>query len=462
MVSIVHDLTGYRANNTIYLNGFIAALLLVAIYLIAVQWQVKEGGWVAQLFLIGLPLVAQCATGGGYDLANLLFLALFAIAATAYLRTAGARGLDALVAVTVMLAQLRYESILMTLACAAIILGKWIRTKHVRFSWVSVGLIAFLFVPILINKLSMSNPMYFENKDGQPLTSPHYFWNNFSHAIVYLYQFGIVETNSAILSIVGTVAILFMFVHTGRLLWQKKRLSDDLRVGLAISVVCCLNSLVMMFWFWSAWDDPMASRFSLVLTFAFILSIMWLVKQWRLKKRIPRLVIWMLGVVCVVGGVPAAANSTASKNIITGREFEFLFHTLSKYQQEKTLIVGQGYIGAIINGYPAIPTPFANVAPWKVYRALHIQQYDNIVAMQRVNIDPATMKEGPDQLAKLSDDFVLETIDERRFRPDIITRIVKIVGVKPGKEVIPEEEKKKGPPYKSGYDLIVDSLDKLP
>jgi hypothetical protein len=461
-ISLVHDLTGYRPGNVFLLNGIMGAILLFGVYLLAVQWGTREGGWIAQLLLIGFPLIAQNATGGGYDLTNLTFLCLFAIAGTAYMRSAGSRGLDAFVCVTVLLAQLRYESVMYTLACAALIGLKWWRTRIVRFTWSAAVLPVFLLLPLLVNMVSSSRPGYFENKAGQAFFSCSYISDNIAHAIYYLFRIDINATNSPIISYIGILALVAISVRLGRLRLTKARVARELLVLMTMGVICFGNNILMISCFWGNWDDPMVSRFSLPFYFLLLLCIIWSVGTLAKKRVVPRMFFGILAVISLIWSVPASATSTATRNMIVSDEYQMLFRALRAKDPSRTLMLGPGYVGAILYGYPAIPAELANSAPWKIDLALKSHHYNDILVLQRIFINPKDLTLGEDQLAKLSDDFVLETVKEERFRPDVISRVVRVVSVKPEKTEFPSSAPRKKPPFANSYDFILNALEELP
>jgi hypothetical protein len=112
LLSLVHDLTGYRVSNGFVLN----ALLSLAFMTLAMLVARRIGGWgaacTAALLLAGVPLVAQNACGSGFDLLNLVMILLVWWLAMRHAEEPqNDDRLAAFVLGAILLAQVRYESV---------------------------------------------------------------------------------------------------------------------------------------------------------------------------------------------------------------------------------------------------------------------------------------------------------------------------------------------------------------
>src|SRR5688572_28599831 len=69
-VSLLHNVTGYRVENVYVVNGLVSFALLAGLFFLGRRYHATHGGLLLAALLAGVPLVAQNATGGGFDLLN--------------------------------------------------------------------------------------------------------------------------------------------------------------------------------------------------------------------------------------------------------------------------------------------------------------------------------------------------------------------------------------------------------
>jgi len=114
LVSLAHDLTGYRPENAFYVNTLLGFTFLALLW--ALGLKVGRSAWAGGLLVLlfgGLPLFAQQMKGGGFDLLNLVMLATVLLLGIRYAERGDGLSLSAFVGAALLLAYARYESILM-------------------------------------------------------------------------------------------------------------------------------------------------------------------------------------------------------------------------------------------------------------------------------------------------------------------------------------------------------------
>src|SRR5258708_19276052 len=135
LVSLLHDLTGYRLLNAYLVNAMLmpAALGLVFVFgRLLTGWQ---GGLLAVVLLGSLPLLGQNATGSGMELLNFVMILAAMVLAAEYLRAPKEEALAALALAAVLLAQARYESALYVLPVAGLVFLGWLRARRILLPW---------------------------------------------------------------------------------------------------------------------------------------------------------------------------------------------------------------------------------------------------------------------------------------------------------------------------------------
>ena len=130
LVSLLHDLTGYRPENVFALNSALTFGLLGLVYVACRKLAGREAGILAVLLLTSLPLLAQNATGGGFELLNLVMIMSTLLLGMRFAEKRDPGSLQALLLSAVLLAQTRYESILFMLPVGLLVGWTWWKERR--------------------------------------------------------------------------------------------------------------------------------------------------------------------------------------------------------------------------------------------------------------------------------------------------------------------------------------------
>jgi hypothetical protein len=429
IISLVHDLTGYRPENVFYLNAGLAVVLLLLVYAFGFTFGGTRLGCLGVLILTGLPLIAQNATDGGYELANLVMILLLYLVGRSYYRSSGTQGLNLFILTAVLLAQVRYESILYILIVPAVVLCKWCQEKRITLTWMAAISPVMLLLPLLVNQVFSTHAAFFQTKPGEPFLSFRYLWDNTEVAIYYLFNPSLDSTNSVLLSVgglLGTGFFLLLAVKKTRQ-WFLQR-NEDI-VLLLVFIATCISTILVLCVFWGHWDDPMVSRFSLPLQLLLLLLLLRSTVEFLNSRPLPKWALLLAGMWIVFFGAPASARLYQTDHCITSREYAWLFQYLADKDPETTLTLCGSFVGPVLHNMPAIDIGTATNRRWQIKTCLDEGVYREIIVMQRFKIDFKSgkfLEAGP---SVLGDGFKLETIAEKRFHPDLITRLSRIVDV---------------------------------
>ena len=149
LVSIIHDISGYRMSNPFILNSVLCFILFFVIYLGGFHLGGKRGGVLAILLLAGLPLVGQNATGAGFELLNFLLLALTVFLSLSLTARPGLDKETLLVLSAILLANVRYESILFILPVILLIAFRSKADSRLGPGWITMWA-PWLLLPLLL------------------------------------------------------------------------------------------------------------------------------------------------------------------------------------------------------------------------------------------------------------------------------------------------------------------------
>lgn len=428
LISLVHDLTGYRPANAYALNAALYPLTLgLAYYLgrrIARQW----GAFLAVILLGSLPLLGQNATGSGMELLNFGMILAVAALGGAYLRQTDATRLSALVLGTVLLAQSRYESALYVLPAAAIILVGWWKQQRVILSWPAV-LAPLLFIPFALQNKVLNNTRWmWELKATQESRfSPQYLGKNLQSAWDFLFSPTQQFANSLPLTILGFLALGWLGWHLLRTR-PAPRVADGDRLALfMLGLAALANTGLVMFYYWSSFTDPMASRFSLPLHLVFVFAIVTagvsLGRRWPVL-RVGLTAVALLAVVCATSRFAQPLYSHTGGDEI---EWEKRF-VAARPPGDRLILTNKSTLPWLLLKMPSILVGRAGLVADRMQYQLQQDTFREILVMQSYR---PTTADGDHQLVpddRLPKGFEVEFLAERRFGTKL-TRISRLVAV---------------------------------
>jgi hypothetical protein len=462
-LACLHDLTGYRPENVFVLNAVAAFSLLLVTYYFGAQYGGWQLGTTCVALWLSLPLLAQCATGGGYDILNVLMLALLWFFGREYLRAPSLLSQNLFVLTAVHLAQVRQESVIYIFLLAAVVLWQWLRRRGFGLGWIATFSPLYLVLPVAINLFIMQTPAL-ETSPGQIAFSLNHIPGNLQRAVWYLFNFSFWATNSVVLSVVGVLSIIAFSVKMFSTRRQLLERPEDML--LVLFLLYNLVGLAILFCsFWGQWDDPAASRFSLPLHLLFILCFGRVAKELWQNRPVSAWIPFCALVVAIAFSTPAAARFDATRFLLTARESAWFLKELEAPGLNGALVIAPP-VGPILYNHPAIGPDVAEAEKWKINECLKNGIYREIVVLERFSIDHATLKERPyntsqeedfssgprdytQELGALSEAFRKETISEIRLRPDVISRISRIISVAGAESMPPKGYLEQGPPFTS-------------
>lgn len=357
LVSLLHSITGYRIANVFFLNGLLGAVLLAIGTWIGRRYHARFGGLLFAALLGGLPLIAQNATGGGFDLLNVTLVALLGLITIAYLDRPTPDRLGLATAIGILLANTRYESIIFVCAPAAAFLLVWFEQRRLpALPWVVAFAPLGLIPPLFSNGVFASQDSFFQMPRGEFWSLGNYT-NNLAHAAYYLFDFSRGGTNSLLLAIAGVIsAALFgpVLLHDIR----RRQLRPETKGLCIVGGLILLNTLLILGLGWGEWDDPPVSRFTL--PFWFLLAWLVLEAARRTEHDIRRPFIRAAFIVSLVGaflfGTADASYAGATHRFKASNALVSVMRFIKNYDPDRSvLIFAPSSIPFINEGYAALP-----------------------------------------------------------------------------------------------------------
>jgi len=463
LLSLLHDLTGYRPANSFVLNALITVGLLGAVYFLGRYFERTWGGFVAVLLLCSIPLISQNATGGGFDLLNLLMIALTLGLGLRYAAIPNKNRLGAFVLSGVLLAQVRYESVLFIFPMGISILYIWWRERRIELPWpLLLSPLLLVMYPIQHNVFIISESTW-QLGDVAGATTPFsvaYFYDNAGHAMNFFLSFDGMQPSCWWLGCIGMLALGFWGLN----FYKHHRDIFTLRPMEAVLCIfilsLMLHTLLMLCYFWGKWDDPVISRLSLPFHLLLILVSLYTLSIWPKNTRA-----WGALACFSIAGIftftlPAVAQHRYTQKNFAARSSNWVADYIQTLEGKSVLAIDDNVgLEWFLYGKSCItPESLAGRCDGFLYHFKN-KSFDQFIVVQRASVDTATGK----RLISLKDDLgpgiTLELIQEKAFAPQNLIRISRIVGVDSDK--LHAWAKERLQQQKLGVKYLTDSSERL-
>jgi hypothetical protein len=264
LVSLLHDLTGWREANAFALNTALLPVILLLTYAGGRALAGHRAGLVALVSLGAFSLLLINAAGAGLEMLNLALVLGLVVGGAAYLARPDTARLDLLVLTSILLANTRYESSAYVGSAVLIVLLGWVRAGRPVISWGALAGPLLLIPYALHNRYLSATPALWELREGiQHRFSLDYLVANLGGARTYFFNVGPNIGNSLWLTVAGLLALSGLAYSGLRRHWGWGDLSPATQACLVVAGGACANLLLLMAYFWGDLSDPIVSRLAL-------------------------------------------------------------------------------------------------------------------------------------------------------------------------------------------------------
>lgn len=430
MVSIVHDLTGFRLMNAYLINAVFGIILLSLTAMFGYRMGGLPLGLLGPFLWASLPLLSQNATGGGLDLLNVLLLFVVLLCGRHYLRRPDPERLSLLVLAMVLLSYTRYESLLFWLPVLGIIVVGWIRAKSIILSY------AFSLAPICLIALAaliahnFNTASFWEVPDQRtPNFSLGYIMPNLTGALYFFLNTGDELANSFLLGIAGIPLLGLFFISSIRSIRSRNSESFDKAVFLIWGLGVVGHFVFMMTFYHGQFDERITSRFSLPLYLLFLIGILVVIASHPRGRKFWLIVSTVMAVSFLGLTLPNKAKGIYNKRNFVVREVNWFEKQAEDLFESKSLVVDSLAIvwtlkeWHCINPSEAVSNRGRLRSEWErgKFPAIYLVERSSAVFEERTRIGfrPDYVYQG----------FEKELIAERSFSPLRMTRIYKVSAI---------------------------------
>lgn len=432
LLSVLHDLTGYRPENAFVLNGGLTFVLLALGYHAGRQVAGRAAGAVAVLLLASLPLLAQNATGGGFELLNLVMILATLLLGRRALERRDARSLEAMFLAGVLLACTRYESVLFLLPVALVLLRVWwVERRPVLSPVLVLG-------PLLLLPLAWHNRVFSARSTAWEMASQPgyerpfdlaYVPDNLAHALNFFFDWSGEHSNSLVLSGLGFLALPFLLLWTVKTLRHPRSVPAGPAALAYFSVGFAAHTLLMLSYFWGRFDDPVIRRLSLPLNLWLVLAVVGAAAAFSAGARTWRTLAALAGAGIFLFSIPVMARHDYTLDYYVGREMAWRREFIAAHPERDYLVIDNSSIIWITHLVSATPVTQAVARKDVIAFNFRNRVFSSIYVFQRYRIDPATGALNLESDEDLGPAYRLEPVWERRFTPFNLSRISRVVAV---------------------------------
>lgn len=430
LVSLLHDITGYREANAFALNTVMMPVVLALLYLLARRITGHAAACVAVVSFGAFSLLAYNATGAGMEMVNLAMLLLTMLLAAFYLDAPDEPRLAALILSAVLLAQARYESALYVAPTALAVLEGWRRRARPILPAAAI-LAPALLVPYALHNVFLSGtPSLWELREGEEHRfALHYAANNFPHAFGFFFNFSGLMLNSWWLSVAGFPALGWCLWRLVRA-WRAWSAAAAPVVALVIfGGAICGGLTLLMFYYWGELDDPIVSRLSLPFCALLALAIAWTAANFPARWRQHGIALGIVGALLAYATTGLRANATHWQLNVLMREIAWEAETIDALPPARRLIItNKSSLFWVAREMAAVQIPRARWRDAQVKFHLDHHTFDEVIVCQGLRAVGPDGGFQIDPLDRLPETFVLEPLVERRWGGRIarLSRVVEI------------------------------------
>jgi len=462
LVSLTHDLTGFRVSNSFHLNRALTLILAALTYAFAYRLHGFAAGALALTLLAGVPLLAQNASGGGFEILNLVMILVAMHCALTSLGRPSYHTQGALVMSLLLLAHTRYESGLFAAAGATVVLVGWKRQRSITVHWpLVVAPLGLVTIPLHMRVFELHRAASWQLPAGvETPFSLDFLPANLGHAAHYLFLFGQRTYSSPLIATLGALAAGFVALFAVRARRQRAPLPDPLKVLLVFSAVVAVIFVLHLCYHWGQLTKYESGRLALPTLLAATLLAVWALVELAPDRR-------ALGAAAAVGlahiylfAMPASATRLATLRHHPVRRMNWEWQRYQKHSGGRSLIVSNDSLFFLIHRVSAIPPWLADLRAPQVSYHLRSRTFTDVLVFQLLRVDPATGIERLLDDHELSDAYQLEPLAELSFRPWVVCRMSRVVAVDPsraGPRPVPRDPQPRDP----GLDMEPYEVDEI-
>ncbi len=435
LLSVLHDLTGYRPENAFVLNTVLTFLFLALSYVTGFRIGGRGAGAVAVLLFTSLPLLAQNATGGGFELLNLVMILGTLLLGMRYVERRDAASLEAFGLGAILLANTRYESVVYLLPVGLTVAWVWWSERRPLLTWTVICMPLFLLPYALHNKVFSVRSSSWEMASQPGYDKPFalsYIPDNIAHDLNFFFNTNGEHSNSLVISVLAILGVPLFALWAAQTL-RHLRAAPPTRAALAIfSLGFLAHAFLLLCYFWGRFDDPVIRRLSLPAHLAMVVAIVTAATELNRRGRLWVVLAVIIGLGFFAHSLPSMARHGYSGEYYVGREMDWRREFIAAHPERDYLFIDNNSIIWITHLVSATPVKQALEHKENIVFNFRNHIFSKMYVFQRLAVDKDTGRTSVPAEDDLGPDYQLETVWERRFTPMTVSRISRVVSIREG------------------------------
>jgi hypothetical protein len=317
LVSCVHDVFGYQIRAPFWVNKALGILLFFALF--GYAWLITGSRTCASLLpvlMASIPLLHFSINSGAMEVLSLLLFVCFAISACFYLRSPNGVTLDRLCIVGLLVVQSRYEGMLLVPIGACLVLLGWRLSRRIELSWMFALVPIFLIPSVLHHRMVGMMKGHWQLLSGTSSRfSLEYLPKNVEAVFDFMFSGAALLPNAPVISWLGLLLPLLLLYRFKKQANPADCLAVPELASVVTLVVACFSvAVLLLFYYWSSFMHPMASRFALYPYLGIAVLFVWVFGY--IVKETPRIWLFLVPVLMmqiVVFTVPSLRRGPYEK-----------------------------------------------------------------------------------------------------------------------------------------------------
>ena len=335
-VSFVHSLSGYRPENSFFVNILSCFFSLLIFYNLVTSRFGRFWGKCAMILLSAYPLWVLYYTSAGFEVFNLLFSLILFWYMAKFIKEPTAVNAEALFFMLPLISQTRYESSVALLSAIPAVFLMLPKIEYRKFSY-KLFLIPLLFVPVAWLRLLTDDAKGLQVAEvGKSAFAWEYFYTNIKKALSFFRGEDIAYGMIPILTYLAVTGfILFSIIAVTKAIKEKKLNYKGIVFWSGIFLFYFLHAVIRFAYYWGDLTYRFNSRLGIIflpiIVYFAVALLCYVCSMFRLR----RIMIAWISVVLLLVYWPVAGQNLGVRELVLYREFRIAKEYLEKFYPNK-------------------------------------------------------------------------------------------------------------------------------